>query len=55
MMIQGIVAGLGSLVLAEAPITVTALIEAFGADAILTVLAKTRLREHVFLIERLIH
>ncbi|MEM9819405.1 MAG: cyclic nucleotide-binding domain-containing protein, partial [Cyanobacteria bacterium P01_D01_bin.6] len=45
MLVQGVVAGLGSLLLANAPVTVTALIEAFGAGAILTVLAETMLPE----------
>lgn len=45
MLLQGIVAGLGSLLLADAPPTVTALIEAFGAGAILTVLAETMFPE----------
>lgn len=45
MVVQGIVAGLGSLLLAEAPVTLTALIEAFGAGAILTVLAETMFPE----------
>ena len=45
MLVQGVVAGLGSLLLANAPVTVTARSEAFGAGAILTVLAETMLPE----------
>ncbi|NEQ44078.1 MAG: cyclic nucleotide-binding domain-containing protein [Leptolyngbya sp. SIOISBB] len=45
MLVQGIVAGLGSLLLADAPMPLTALIEAFGAGAILTVLTETMFPE----------
>lgn len=45
MLIQGGVAGLGSLLLAQAPESMISLIEAIGAGAILTVLAETMLPE----------
>lgn len=45
MLVQGVVAGLGSLILADAPVKLTSFIEAIGAGAILTVLAETMLPE----------
>jgi len=45
MLIQGILAGVGSLILSGAPESLVALIESIGAGAILTVMAETMLPE----------
>jgi hypothetical protein len=45
MLVQGVVAGLGSLMLAGASASFGSLIESIGAGAILTVLAETMLPE----------
>jgi zinc transporter ZupT len=45
MLVQGVVAGLGSLLLAGASASFVSLIESIGAGAILTVLAETMLPE----------
>jgi len=45
MLIQGILAGVGSLILSGAPESLAALIESIGAGAILTVMAETMLPE----------